>query len=59
MRRPLSHGGDLINVFAPHVKAKAVRRLVAEHCWDEVRWAIEDHAWRFEQGRGLPSQRRR
>ena len=23
--------------------------LVAEHCWDQVRWAIEAYAWRFER----------
>jgi hypothetical protein len=23
--------------------------LVAERYWDQVRWAIEDHAWRFER----------
>ncbi len=24
-------------------------RLVAEHSWDRVRWAIEECAWRFDQ----------
>jgi hypothetical protein len=33
--------------------------LVAEHCWDEVRWAIEEHAWRFEPARELTSSGRR
>ena len=23
--------------------------LVAERCWDRVRWAIEAYAWRFER----------
>jgi hypothetical protein len=23
--------------------------LVAEHCWDRVRFALEEHAWRFER----------
>ncbi len=32
--------------------------LVAEHCWDEVRWAIEEHAWRFERV-GMPKTARR
>ena len=22
--------------------------LVAEHCWDQARWAIEAYAWRFD-----------
>src|SRR3954469_11699140 len=29
------------NAFAPNC-------LVAERCWDQVRWAIEAYAWRFE-----------
>jgi len=33
--------------------------LVAEHCWDQVRWALEEHAWRFERGGGTRSSRRR
>ena len=27
----------------------SARCLVAERCWDQVRWAIEEHAWRFER----------
>jgi hypothetical protein len=23
--------------------------LVAERCWDRVRWAIEEYTWRFER----------
>ena len=25
--------------------------LVAGRCWDQVRWAIEEHAWRFDGSR--------
>ena len=25
--------------------------LVAERCWDQVRWALEEHAWRFDGSR--------
>jgi len=32
--------------------------LVAERCWDQVRWAIEAYAWRFER-RGKPAWARR
>src|SRR3954467_6020165 len=31
--------------------------LVAERCWDQVRWAIEAYAWRFESSRGAPGTR--
>ena len=31
--------------------------LVAERCWDRVRWAIEEYAWRFD-GVRRPSPRR-
>jgi hypothetical protein len=33
--------------------------LVAEHCWDQVRWALEEHAWRFERLDERCSVRRR
>jgi hypothetical protein len=32
--------------------------LIAEHCWDRVRWALEEHAWRFERV-GVPGTTRR
>ena len=32
--------------------------LVAEHCWDQVRWALQEHAWHFERG-GRPHRSRR
>jgi hypothetical protein len=33
--------------------------LVAERCWDRVRWAIEEYTWRFDGLRRRASQRRR
>ena len=33
--------------------------IVAERCWDRVRWAIEEHAWRFDGLRRPLSSRRR
>jgi hypothetical protein len=32
--------------------------LVAERCWDQVGWALEEHAWRFER-LGEPGSARR
>src|SRR5205085_9474329 len=32
--------------------------LVAERCWDQVRWAIEAYAWRFD-GCAKPPRARR
>jgi len=32
--------------------------LVAERCWDRVRWVIEEYAWRFDGSR-QPAQARR
>jgi transposase-like protein len=32
--------------------------LVAERCWDRVRWVIEAYAWRFDGSR-QPAQARR
>jgi hypothetical protein len=32
--------------------------LVAERSWDQVRWAIEESAWRFD-GCAKPSQPRK
>ena len=32
--------------------------LVAERCWDRVRWAIEEYAWRFDGLRRPHSSRR-
>jgi hypothetical protein len=34
------------------------RCLVAERCWDRVRWAIEEYAWRFDGLRRPQSSRR-
>jgi hypothetical protein len=28
--------------------------LVAERCWDQVRWAIENYTWRFDGSRRPP-----
>ena len=28
--------------------------LVAERCWDRVRWAIEEYTWRFDGSRRPP-----
>ena len=35
----------------------STRCLVAERCWDRVRWAIEEYAWRFD-GVAAPSASR-
>ena len=32
--------------------------LVAERYWDQVRWALEEHAWRFERLGGGSARRR-
>jgi hypothetical protein len=32
--------------------------LVAERCWDQVGWALEEQAWRFER-LGVPGSARR
>jgi hypothetical protein len=37
---------------------KNVSCLVAERCWDRVRWAIEENAWRFDGLRRAQSSRR-
>jgi hypothetical protein len=31
--------------------------LVAERCWDRVRWAIEESAWRFNGAAPIASPR--
>jgi hypothetical protein len=33
--------------------------LVAERHWDQARWALDEHAWRFERLGGPGSARRR
>ncbi|MPR23884.1 hypothetical protein FS320_01270 [Microvirga tunisiensis] len=33
--------------------------LVAERCWDQVRYAIEEYTWRFDGLRRRASHRRR
>ncbi|MFC1459489.1 hypothetical protein ACETIH_22880 [Microvirga arabica] len=33
---------------------KATICLVAERCWDRVRWAIENYTWRFDGTRRPP-----
>ncbi|MPR10000.1 hypothetical protein FS320_24265 [Microvirga tunisiensis] len=33
--------------------------LVAERCWDRVRYAIEEYTWRFDGLRRRASHRRR
>jgi hypothetical protein len=33
--------------------------LVAERYWDQVGWALKEHAWRFEPSRDLTSSGRR
>jgi hypothetical protein len=33
--------------------------LVAERCWDQVRWAIEEYTWRFDGLRRRAPRRRR
>jgi transposase len=38
--------------------AYTVECLVAERCWDRVRWAIEENAWRFDGLRRPHSSRR-
>ena len=35
----------------------AANCLVAERCWDRVRWAIKESAWRFDGCRRLPRGR--
>src|SRR4051812_30870815 len=37
---------------------RTLRCLVAERCWDQVRWAIEANAWRFD-GCAKPARPRR
>src|SRR4051794_3911049 len=32
----------------PTLSVKGLSCLVAEHCWDQARWAIEAYAWRFD-----------
>jgi hypothetical protein len=41
-----------------HAELKWLSCLVVERCWDWVRWAIEEHAWRFDGCRGRGSRRR-
>jgi hypothetical protein len=44
---------DCLNLFALYVRwallSGRTNCLVAERCWDRVRWAIEEYAWRFER----------
>src|SRR3954462_1096165 len=46
---------DMAHVAEQMIRASMDRMgncLVAERCWDQVRWAIEANAWRFESSRG-------
>jgi hypothetical protein len=38
-------------------RGRDLKCLVAERCWDRVRWVIEDYAWHFD-GVQRPSPQR-
>jgi hypothetical protein len=42
-------GNGGVQAFSPPVIC-----LVAERCWDRVRWAIEEYTWRFDGSRRPP-----
>ena len=48
-----AEAGDIVLLFAD--ESEALTCLVAERSWDQVRWAIEESAWRFD-GCAKPSQ---
>jgi hypothetical protein len=29
-------------------RRQVTKCLVAERCWDQVHWAVEEYAWRFD-----------
>jgi hypothetical protein len=47
-----SRADVLVNGSVEDLLALDTRCLVVERCWDRVRWAIEEHAWRFDGCRG-------
>ncbi len=49
-RRPARHG------LARAQRGSAPSCLVAEHCWDPVRLAIVEQAWRFKRLTAAPGQ---
>jgi hypothetical protein len=56
-RMPPNPTTPLIN-YLRSIGALVTSCLIAEHCWDRVRWALEEHAWRFERV-GVPGTTRR
>ena len=46
-KRP-GHAKPTLKTSLCAVSLGALSCLVAERCWDRVRWAIQEHAWRFD-----------
>ena len=61
------HSTNYEDTFRAHVGVTHGQRppwsrpscLVAERCWDQVRWAIEEYTWRFDGLRRRAPRRRR
>ena len=50
-----SLGSKLVYVEGDaHALFEDLKCLVAERCWDRVRWAIEEYTWRFDGSRRPP-----